>query len=133
MPFVSRDGKGGYTVQVSLYLKGFGRGTFSGQWLLDNTVLFTENQLRDLVESTWQPGPTIILPYEQFKGNLKLIFQVDAPTKLIIGSISSYVTGFDPAVNGWRFQNYADDSISGLLSSGSDGLCVGFSVSAWNY
>ena len=130
--FMGSPDAGNCAVVIPLYLKGAVAGTahVNGHWIYRGKSLpFTADTDFPAV-GDWSPAGSFSIPWPSVQGNWVLRFAVDG-SSISSGVINASITGFHPALNGWKFtNNFSDTNPNNVISN--DGLCFGMSHEAWS-
>lgn len=105
-----------------LYLRGYGSAASTGTWRRNGRDYASFNVGVDLSSGDWTPATELQLPWETARTSPRIDCQVSGPVSATTGATSMWVTGFDPAQDGWQFANDRTWDPTTYI-----GLCVGMS------
>lgn len=115
-------------LSITLYERGYGTVSLSGDWLFGTSSHASFQKIVDLSSGAWIAGTELQVPWETSLANPVISCRQASPFKAQTPETQCYVTGFIPADHGWQFAN--KKKWSNPLTW--FGLCVGMSAIARN-
>ena len=114
------------------HYEGQGTGTVTGKWLVDGNDYHDETLILQSLSNGWHVGPTLTIPHSMLLGSHTVQFVINVPGSGLVstGVTHCAISGFEPATDGWRFNNTRDTSRQGIEHFATDGVCIGMSLIA---